>query len=264
MIDTHTHLYMEEFTADDPEGGAGAVDRALEAGVRRMVFPAVDRESVAPIIDLHSRRKDCTFLAAGLHPTEVGDDWEEELREIVDKLLPLRPVAIGETGMDLYWTDENLELQKDAFIAQLLLAVKLDLPVIIHCRDAVEECCECIGKAIAATPSHQLTTLIFHSFTGTPEDVARIRRVCDPYFGINGVVTFKNAKTLPDAVRQIGLERILLETDSPFLAPVPKRGSRNESAFIPYINDRIAGILGVSPQEVDAATTRNANKVFRF
>lgn len=264
MIDTHTHLYMQEFTDGDPEGAAKAVDRAVEAGVRRVVLPAVDRESVAPIAELHSRRPEVTSVALGLHPTEVGDDWEEELAEITDRMLPLNPVAVGETGMDLYWSRENIELQKKAFEAQLLLAARLNLPVIIHCRMALEECCECIANARKASPEGRLTALVFHSFTGSPADVERIRRVCDPYFGINGVVTFKNARELPDAVRVIGLDRILLETDSPFLAPVPQRGRRNESAFIPYINDKIAGILNVSPKNVADATTRNANTVFRF
>lgn len=264
MIDTHTHLYMDEFVADNPVGAACAVDRALEAGVSRMLLPAVDRESVALILDLYSRRKECISVALGLHPTEVGEDWKDELREITDSLLPLGPVAVGETGLDLYWSRENLDLQKEAFVAQLLLAKQLNLPVIIHCRQAIEECCGCIADARKLVPDETLTPLVFHSFTGSVDDVRRIRQVCDPYFGINGVVTFKNAASLPDAVREIGLDRLLLETDSPFLAPVPKRGRRNESSYIIFVNDKIAEILGVPPEEVDTMTSRNANILFKF
>ena len=264
MIDTHTHLYMDSFSKDDPDGCTAAVDRAVEAGVELMVLPAVDRESAAEVAALHAIRPDRTRTAMGLHPTEVGEDWREELDDIVALLSPTSPVAIGEVGIDLYWDDSNLSLQKEAFIAQLLLAEELDLPVIIHCRDGIEVCCECIAKAKALSPSGKLPNLVFHSFTGSPGDVKRIREVCDPYFGINGVVTFKNAASLPDAVKEIGIDHLLLETDSPYLAPVPKRGRRNESSYLPFVNSKIAEILSLSPQEIDDATTRNAKKFFRI
>ena len=194
----------------------------------------------------------------------MGEDWREELDDIVKILSATSPVAIGEVGIDLYWDDSNLELQKEAFIAQILLAAETDLPVIIHCRDGVEVCCECIGKARALIKSGELPPLVFHSFTGSPDDVVRIRKVCDPYFGINGVVTFKNSGALPDAVKEIGLDRLLLETDSPYLAPVPKRGRRNESSYLTFINSRIAEILGLSPEETAEATTRNAKAFFKI
>lgn len=258
MIDTHTHLYMEDYNEDDPEGCVKAVDRAIETGVCQMILPSVDRESCALVADLYDKRPNCTYTAMGLHPTEVETDWREELDEIIEALGNTNPVAIGEIGIDRHYGDDNLELQKEAFMAQLQLADKLNLPVIIHCREGVEECCDCIRKASCHTP------LIFHSFTGTPEDVRRIREVCDPYFGINGVVTFKNSGKVPDAVKEIGLDRIVLETDAPWLAPVPKRGRRNESAFLPYINDKIAEILGLTSNEVAGTTTRNAKQIFRI
>ena len=264
MIDTHTHLYMDSFSKDEPDGCAAAVDRAVEAGVECMVLPSVDRESAAEVAALHARRPEHTRTAMGLHPTEVGEDWKEELEDIVATLSPTAPVAIGEVGIDLYWDDSNLSLQKEAFIAQLLLAEKMGLPVIIHCRDGVEECCECIEVARERSLSGKLTPLVFHSFTGSPDDVRRIRKVCDPYFGINGVVTFKNSGQLPEAVREIGLDRLLLETDSPYLAPVPKRGRRNESSYLQFINSRIAEILGIPPMETEEATTRNAKDLFRI
>ncbi|MCM1491324.1 MAG: TatD family hydrolase [Muribaculum sp.] len=262
MIDTHTHLYMDDYSREDPDGCVKAVDRAIEAGVGMMILPSVDRDSSALIAELHRRRPESTLTAMGLHPTEVEKDWKDELDEIIGGLRETHPVAIGEVGIDLHYGDENIGLQKDAFVTQLLLAAKEDLPVIIHCRDAVEECCECIEKAKSLAEGHTLTTLVFHSFTGTPDDVMRIRQTCDPYFGINGVVTFKNSGKVPESVKEIGIDRIVLETDAPWLSPVPMRGRRNESAYIPYINDKIAEVLGISALEVADITTRNAKEIF--
>lgn len=263
MVDTHTHLYMDDYTEGQPSGGEEAVDRAVAAGVGLMLLPAVDRESVEPIIALHKARPEATRVMMGLHPTEVEADWREELEEITLKLSPLRPVAIGEIGIDRHYGDDNLEWQKEAFIEQLLMAKREDLPVNIHCRDGLETCLDCIREA-KEKAGGELTPLVFHSFTGTPDDVRRIREVCDPWFGINGVVTFKNARQLPEAVKEIGLDRILLETDAPFLAPVPKRGTRNESAYIPHINAKIAEILGETPETIANITTENAKKIFRI
>ena len=264
MIDTHTHLYMDSFSKEEEDGCAAAVDRAVAAGVEMMVLPAVDRESAVEVAVLHRQRPEVTHTAMGLHPTEVGEDWREELDDIVASLQATSPVAIGEVGIDLYWDDSNLELQKEAFIAQLLLAERLGLPVIIHCREGLEVCCECIEKARGLSSSGSIPPLVFHSFTGSPEDVRRIRKICDPFFGINGVVTFKNSGRLPEAIAEIGIDRILLETDSPYLAPVPKRGRRNESSYLTFINSRIAEILGLSPSETDRLTTRNAKFFFRI
>lgn len=264
MIDTHTHLYMEKFAADDPDGCALAVDRALDTGVRKMVLPGVDRESAERIAALHAARSGCLFTACGLHPTEVEDDWRTELADICRILAPTKPVAIGETGIDLYWSDDNIDLQKEAFIEHLLMGSEKGLPVIIHCRDALDVCLECLTEALERNGGKPLPTLIFHSFTGSPDDVRRIREVCDPYFGINGVVTFKNSGKLPEALKEIGKERLLLETDSPYLAPVPMRGRRNESSYLPLINDKIAEILSISPREVEETTDRNAKQVFKI
>lgn len=263
MIDTHTHIYqLESFK----EGPVEAVDRAVSAGVSKMILPAVDRKSAAEIVALHNARCSQTHTAMGLHPTEVGENWKEELDAIIQALTPTSPVAIGEVGIDLYWDDSNLQLQKDAFIAQIQLAKSLDLPVIIHCRDGLDVCLECIQKSTTGQPGNPTTRqpLIFHSFTGSPEDVRKIRKICDPYFGINGVVTFKNSGSLPEAVKEIGIDRILLETDSPYLSPVPKRGRRNESSYLSFINNKIAEILGMSPEETDRITTRNAKALFKI
>ncbi len=264
MIDTHTHIYMDSFSKEEPDGCGHAVDRAVDAGVDFMVLPSVDRESASEVVALHSARCSQTFTAMGLHPTEVGEDWREELQDIIRILRPTHPVAIGEVGIDLYWDDSNINLQKEAFIEQLIIASNEKLPVIIHCRDGLDVCCECINAAKNLIGSGEVPPLVFHSFTGSPDDVRKIREICDPYFGINGVVTFKNSGALPEAVKEIGLDRILLETDSPYLAPVPKRGRRNESSYLPYINNKIADILGISPEEVDRATTENAKQFFKI
>lgn len=265
MTDTHTHIYMAgKFAADSPDGCRLAADRAESAGVGMMVLPAVDRESAEEIVRLHRAKPDTTRTAFGLHPTEAGADWKEELADIRRTLEPTGPVAVGETGIDLYWTDANIEEQKAAFTAQLELGRELGLPVIIHCREGLEVCLDCIRECRDDSAANPLPGLIFHSFTGSPEDVRKIREVCDPYFGINGVVTFKNSGLLPDAVREIGTDRLLLETDSPYLAPVPKRGQRNESSYLHFINSKVAEILGISPKEAEEATDRNAKRIFKI
>ena len=257
MIDTHTHPYLEQFES----WGAVALERALAAGVTHMVLPNVDESSVRPILDLHSRFPEQTSVAMGLHPTEVKEDWRPTLDRILDTFRqdPSRPriVAVGEVGMDLYWDKTFSREQAEAFAQQLRLAEEAGLPVIIHCREALEETLKVISEVRPTVP------LIFHSFTGSPDDVRRIREVCDPWFGINGVVTYKNAQPLRDALPEIGLGRMLLETDAPYLAPVPKRGRRNEPAYVAYVRDQVAATLGVTPAEVDAATEANAKEIFK-
>lgn len=252
MIDTHTHIYMEEFS----DGGADALARALSAGVSHMVLPNVDTASVAPMLRLHERFPECTSAALGLHPTEVGDDWKEIVADMERQLSEGGFVAIGEVGVDLYWDKSRRDQQLEAFAEQLRIADRLGLPVIIHCREALDETLSVISEV------KPKVRLIFHSFTGSADDVRRIHRVCGPMFGINGVVTFKNAKELREALPEITLDRILLETDSPYLAPVPLRGKRNESSYLPAICAKVAEALGVASEEVERATTRNAIEVF--
>lgn len=255
MTDTHTHIYDPEAF---PEGPAQALQRAVDAGVTRFIFPNVNLRSAGQILALHRQYPDSTFVAAGLHPCDGTDDWPSELDQIMDLLTPARPVAIGEVGIDLYWEQDTLPRQLDLFAAQVQLARRLSLPLIIHCREALDPVLDVLEKHGRDVPA------VFHSFTGTPDDVRRIRALGDYYFGINGVVTFKNAPALRQALPVIGLDRILLETDSPYLAPVPHRGRRNESAYIPAIRDRIAAELGLHPAEVAAATDANASRLFRL
>lgn len=255
MTDTHTHLYMRDAY---PDGGVSAVERAIEAGVTRMVFPCVNLDSLPDMRALHERFPDNTRLALGLHPTDLGESWREDL-DAMEAMLPGDFAAIGEVGIDHYHDDSMRGEQREAFARQLVWAQAHRLPVIIHCREGLDDTLRVISEAEDPLPE-----LIFHSFTGTAADVARIRETCDPWFGINGVVTFKNAPLLREALPAIGLGRILLETDAPWLSPAPKRGQTNESARIVYIRDCIASTLGVTPQEVETATDTAAARIFGF
>ncbi len=251
MIDTHTHLYMDDFAGEE----TAAVDRAVKAGVTLMLFPGVNLTSVDPMRRLHAERPDSTLLALGLHPSDVDEHWEAVLDKMEAMLDSGEWSGIGETGIDLYHDATFRKEQKEAFARQLRWAADRDLPLIIHCRDGLEDCIEVIEAHEGKLPR-----MVFHSFTGTVADVRRIRRVCDPWFGINGVVTFKNAPLLREALPEIGLDRILLETDSPYLAPVPNRGKRNESAYLPAIARCIASVLGVGEEDIEKTTDENARQ----
>ncbi len=262
MIDTHTHLYMPEFslegqTPDSLEGQRMAVDRAIAAGVTRMIFPGVDRSSVEPMLMLASFYSANVAVALGLHPTEVKEDWKQEL----DYILSLIPqtsncVAIGEAGIDLYWDKQYEKEQIEAFDTQVAAAVAAGLPLIIHCRDGLDQTLEVLQ-------SYPYAKAVFHSFGGSVADVERIRRCGDYFFGINGIVTFKNSN-LRSVLPEIGITRILTETDSPYLSPAPLRGQRNESARIPYILNTIAQALGMDAAEAENIISLNSEKLFGF
>lgn len=255
IIDTHTHLYLPEF--EDP---CAAVQRALDAGVGHMVLPNVDHTTIAPMLELHRRYPEVTSIAMGLHPTEVDGNYRDALRHIDNETRKLagatRLVAIGEIGMDLYWDKTYRLEQREAFALQCRKAVELDIPVIIHCREALDDTVEVIASLTECPRG------VFHSFGGTTEeDVEKVRAAGDFYFGINGIVTFKNSR-LRQLLPAIGIDRIVLETDSPYLAPVPYRGKRNESAYIVHTCGYVAAQLGLSPEETAEITTHNACRLF--
>lgn len=254
-IDTHTHLYLPEFLPSP----ADAVTRAIDAGVTHMVFPNVDLSTIEPMKRLHEQFATQTSMAIGLHPTEIGPTWKDDI-EVTDSELRNHTseyIAVGEIGIDLYWDKTHAEAQMQAFERQCRMAVELDLPVIIHCREGLDETVEVI-EGIKGLQG------VFHSFGGTPEDVELIRRRAgDFYFGVNGIVTFKNSK-VRDTLPAITPERLLLETDAPYLAPVPHRGKRNESAYLIHTAAHIANHLGISTEEIDCITTANARELFRF
>ncbi len=268
MIDTHTHLYLSEFCVDGSSPGA-AVDRALAAGVDRMIMPNVDLTTIAPLRALAAERSGAVRMAMGFHPTEVGPGWAEAVDRIEAELRGPDAdafVAVGEVGIDLYWDSTYRSEQMEAFDRQARLAAELDLPLIIHCRDGLDETLEVIEGLPAPPPA-----IVMHCFGGSAEDVEQVRRrasaVPEIFFGIGGVVTFKKS-TLPEALPAIGLDHILLETDSPYLAPVPYRGKRNESSYLPLIAAKIGSVLlpGLSEAEatarVDAATMAAALRAF--
>lgn len=256
MTDTHTHLYLKEDFGAESEA---TVCRALEAGVGRLVFPNVDVATLDPMLELHRKFPDNTYIAAGLHPTEVSDDWRNDIKSIFDRVSDETLIAVGEVGMDLYWDKSRIQEQKEALAVQIGIASERGLPMIIHCREALEETAAVFDDFAGSMPQ-----AVFHSFTGNVDDVRRLRRTGDFYFGINGVVTFKNVQPLRDAIPEIGIDRILLETDSPYLAPVPYRGRRNESAYIIKVAEKVAEITGLSLSQVEKVTDGNASEFFRI
>ncbi len=259
MIDTHTHIYMTE---DFPDGESDiAISRALENGVSRMLFPGVDASSLPLIRALHEKFPHCTAYAIGLHPSEVKADWQQALKEIFLDINSPGIVAIGEIGMDFHEDTTYAQEQADAFAAQVEMAYTHSLPLIIHQREALEKTLSILSEA---KDRNMLPPgMVFHCFTGTPDDVRRIREtVPEAYFGIGGVVTFKNAPLLRESLSEIGINRILLETDAPWLAPVPMRGRRNESAYLPHIAQVIADTLKIPLQDVSSITDINARTLF--
>lgn len=253
LVDTHTHLYAKEFDEDRD----AAMERALERGVERLYLPNINSKSIPFMLSLEEQYPDRCFAMMGLHPCYVKEDYKEEL-DIVRGWLDKRSfVAIGEIGMDLYWDKTFVEEQKDAFRTQIRWARELDVPFVIHARDALDE-------LIAIVRSEQQGDLrgIFHCFTGTAEQAAAIVDL-DFLVGLGGVLTFKNAG-LDKVAATIPMSHIVLETDAPYLAPKPYRGKRNETAFVYHVAEKLAAIKGTTLAEVAEITTRNANVLFGF
>lgn len=252
FIDTHSHIYTEEFNSDRTQ----VVSRAIQSGVNRILLPNIDVSSIKPMHELAQSNPEVFSMAMGLHPSEVTDDYSSTLAQIKDILFaaPQDYVAVGEIGIDLYWDKSFRDQQMVAFEEQVKWAGELNKPIIIHCREGLDEVLEILRR-------HKNVRGVFHCFGGSAEDVARIRQVGDFYFGIGGVVTFKKS-TLPGVLPEIGLDRIVLETDSPYLAPSPFRGKRNESSYIPVIAEKIAQSLETSIAEVASRTSANAKSLF--
>ena len=251
LIDTHTHLYLEQF--DD--GREEMIQRALESGVEQFFLPNIDSSSITRMLELEEAWPGRCFAMMGLHPCSVKENFEEELA-IVRDWLDERPFcAVGEIGIDLYWDKTFFEQQKEAFLLQVEWAKELGIPIVIHSREATDILIDLVEKA-----KDERLTGVFHCFSGTETQARRIIEL-DFFLGIGGVVTFKNAG-LDQVMENISLEHVVLETDSPYLAPVPKRGKRNESAYVRLVAEKLAAIKGVPFREVAEVTTRNAESLF--
>lgn len=253
FTDTHAHLYDEAFISEEDQ----AVERAVRAGVTRMILPDIDSQTREAMFSLADRHEGKLFPCLGLHPTSIGADWEKELAAL-EGWLSRKIYAIGEIGMDCYWSKEFIKEQQEALRIQLELADRLDLPVIIHSRESTELIINVLKEC-----RHLNLRGVFHAYSGSIETYRQIERLGDWYIGIGGVLTYKKA-SIAGTVRDIPLDRILLETDCPYLTPVPFRGKRNESSYILHIAARLSEILGKGIEEIAETTTANAEKLFRI
>lgn len=253
-VDTHSHIFDSAFDDDRRE----AIDRAISLGVTRIILPAIDSSTHSRMIDTALQYPSATFATIGLHPTSVNEnpDFAAEIAEI-ERLLKNPPVkfyAIGEIGLDLYWSRDFLAQQVSALKIQLEIALRHDLPVILHVRDAWDE-------IFPILEAYKGLRGIFHSFSGGIDQYLRAMAAGDFMIGIGGVATYKKSD-LPTVIAEIPLSKIVLETDSPYLPPVPHRGHRNESSYIPIIAAKVAEIKGITIGEVEQTTTKNAERVF--
>ena len=254
MIDTHSHIYSEEFDTDRAE----TIQRAKEAGVQLIILPNCDSSTLSPMLALEAEYTGYCYAAIGLHPTSVKEDYETELALIKSELERRKWIAVGEIGIDLYWDKTFLAEQIIAFQQQIDWALEYKLPVIIHIRDSFHE----TMNALAPYKNSGLTG-VFHSFTGTLEEAREIIAFGGFKLGINGIVTFKNSG-LAAVVEQIAMEHILMETDSPYLTPTPYRGKRNESAFVSLVCKKLAEVYNCSENEISEQTTLNAKSLFNL
>ena len=253
LVDTHAHLYSSQFDADRD----AMVDRMLEKGVSKVFLPNIDEDSIAPMLDLCSKWPGIFHPMMGLHPCHVGEDFEEVLGRMHSNLLSGDYCAVGEIGLDGFWDKSSLPRQEIAFRRQIHWANETGLPIVIHSRDTMDDCI----RIVRDEKSDSLTG-IFHCFTGTAEQA---KAIIDLGFmlGVGGVYTFKSSP-LKEALRDVPLESIVLETDAPYLAPVPHRGKRNESSYIPLIANMLAEDKGMPLETIAIITSRNAEKVFRI
>jgi len=272
FIDTHTHPYDTAFDADREV----VLQRALDAGVSKWIFPAIDSTCYQRQLECFNNHPNNAFMTIGLHPTSVAANWGEELKFVEEKLknsvnshgydsaLSRRPryYAIGEIGLDGYWSKEFMKEQMEVFSAQIDMAAEYDLPIIIHERSATDEIFQVLDNHMFGKDGKcQRIRGVFHAFSGSTETFERIQRYGEFKVGIGGVVTYKNAG-IAKTLEKIPLKSVILETDSPWLTPVPHRGKRNESSYIPFIAAKVSEIKRCSIDEVAFQTTKNAEELF--
>lgn len=250
-IDTHAHIYAEEFNADRDD----MLRKSQESGIAKIFMPNIDHTSIDAMMEVEDNRQSHCISMMGLHPCSVKKDFEKELYLVEDWLSKRKFAAVGEMGTDLYWDKTFWPQQQEAFKVQVQLAKKYKLPLIIHCRESIDETIALLQPLV-----DQTLLGIFHCFSGSLEQVKKIIEM-NFYLGIGGVVTFKNGgldKVLPD----IDLNRIVLETDSPYLAPAPHRGKRNEPSYIPLIAQKICELKKITLKELSRVTNENAQRIF--
>lgn len=251
LFDTHSHVYLREFDNDR----ADVMERTDKAGIAKVLMPAIDSSTHASMLDLEQRYPVLCLAMMGVHPCSVKEDYRKELELAEGYLRSRRFVAVGETGLDFYWDVTYRDQQYEVFQRQIDWAIEFQIPIVIHSRNSIDECIEMIRKN-----SNEKLRGVFHCFTGTVEQA---REIIDLgfYLGIGGVVTFKNAG-LDKVVAQLPLGNLVLETDAPYLAPVPFRGKRNEPEYLSYVARRLAEIYALPLEEVAAATSENSKKLF--
>jgi len=252
LVDTHTHLYAEEFNADRKS----LIEKAIANGITEFYLPNIDSTSIDVMLELEQQLPSNCFAMMGLHPCSVNATWQSELNTVEEWLKKRKFIAVGEIGIDLYWDKTFFEEQKTAFRRQIHWALEYNYAISIHCREAFDPIYEILSSY------KKLPKAIFHCFSGNLEQANKILALGGFKLGIGGVITFKNAG-LDKVVEQIALEHLVLETDAPYLAPVPFRGKRNEPGYIMEVARKIADIKGVSMEEVAKITSQNAKYIFQ-
>jgi len=253
-IDTHAHLYLSDFSSDIP----ALVDRAKKQNVYKMMLPNIDLESFSKMMELTKSYPEYFFPMIGLHPCDVRDDWGSILDQLRNHFSPNTFIAVGETGIDMHWDTSTLDIQKLAFKQQIQWAKEWNLPIIIHARKSTSIILDIIESEMSSNLSG-----IFHCFSGNEKEAERVNALKSFKFGIGGSVTYKNSE-LPQILKKIPITSVVLETDSPFLPPVPHRGKRNESSYIPIIGEAISNIYQIPIEKVAAITTQNALEIFKL
>ncbi|MBR6105233.1 MAG: TatD family hydrolase [Paludibacteraceae bacterium] len=254
LIDTHTHIYEKESFGGDEQN---IIDRLTAAGVTHAILPNTDTTSIAEVLAFEAYDPTRFHPLMGLHPENVDENWKENLSVVLSVFDKHQFYGVGEVGIDLYWDDKFKAEQKEVFTEQTALSVEKGLPIIIHCRNGLDETLDCLKKF-----DKKKIRGIFHSFTGTKDEMEKIKEHGDFKFGINGIVTFKKSTLLQETIKESDIKEFVLETDSPYLTPVPFRGKRNETSYIKYVAEKIAEIKGCPVEEVAEETSHNAKEMF--
>jgi len=254
FVDTHTHLFVDAFDEDIEI----VIQRSIDAGVEKLLLPNIDIESIDRMHNLEKKYPNNCVSMMGLHPGSVGENWKAHLDIVKTNLFSRSYCAVGEIGMDLYWDKTFIEAQKEAFRMQITWAKELSLPIVIHARDAFDEIFEIVDEL-----NDDELFGVFHCFTGTLDQANHILSYGGFKLGIGGVLTYKNAK-IDEVIREVSLEHLILETDSPYLTPVPHRGKRNESSYIVHVAEKLADVHGVTLKEIEEITTKNASELFNL